>query len=176
MPHPEQTELSGLLGGLGWKCEHTGPQHSAATGLERSKIEQATVQDMIEASRLLQQVKNVRGKAICFFSCPTEERVASTGRRDAALQNRVMAEGEEALMSVISWRSSRKDRVCRSATCAETRPAVDLEDELFALRYQWSEMMGNTPFENALDENGTPGTWCMCDGQQGACKTKYKTK
>ena len=39
-------------------------------------------------------------------------------------------------MSVISWRSGRIDRVCRSATCAETRAIVDLEDELFALRYQ----------------------------------------
>ena len=42
----EQTELRGLLGGLGWKCEQTGPQHSAATGLQRSRIEQATVQDI----------------------------------------------------------------------------------------------------------------------------------
>ena len=53
----EQTELSGLLGGLGWKCEQTGPQHSAAAGLQRSGVEQATVQDMTEANRLLQQVK-----------------------------------------------------------------------------------------------------------------------
>ena len=53
----EQTELRGLLGGLGWTCEQTGPQHSAATGLQRSRIEQATVQDIIEANRLLQQVK-----------------------------------------------------------------------------------------------------------------------
>ena len=53
----EQTELRGLLGGSGWKCEQTGPQHSAATGLQRSRIEQATVQDIIEANRLLQQVK-----------------------------------------------------------------------------------------------------------------------
>ena len=37
----EQTELRGLLGGLGWKCEQTGPQYSAATGLQRSRIEQA---------------------------------------------------------------------------------------------------------------------------------------
>ena len=26
----EQTELRGLLGGLGWKCDWTGPPHSAA--------------------------------------------------------------------------------------------------------------------------------------------------
>ena len=54
-------------------------------------------------------------------------------------------QGEESVMSVISWRSGRIDRLCRSATCAETRASVDLEDELFALRYQWSEMSGTTP-------------------------------
>ena len=56
--------MRGLLGGLGWKCEQTGPQHSTATGLQRSGIEQATVQDMIEANRLFQQVKEGSGQAI----------------------------------------------------------------------------------------------------------------
>ena len=69
----EQTELRGLLGGLGWKCEQTGPQYSAATGLQRSRIEQATVQDMIEANRLLRQVKKESGQATRIFSFPTEE-------------------------------------------------------------------------------------------------------
>ena len=45
-------------------------------------------------------------------------------------------------MSVISWRSGRIDRVCHNATCAETRAIVDLEDELFVLRYHLSEMLG----------------------------------
>ena len=68
MTPQEQTELRGLLGGLGWKCEQTGPQYSAATGLQRSRIEQA-VQDMIEANRLLKE----SGQAIRIFSFPTEE-------------------------------------------------------------------------------------------------------
>ena len=29
---------------------------------------------------------------------------------------------------------------------------MDLEDELFALRFLWSEMMGNTALENSPDE------------------------
>ena len=55
-------------------------------------------------------------------------------------------------MSVISWRSGRIDRVCRSATCAETRAVVDLEDELFAFRYQWSLMLGNSVMDNSPDD------------------------
>ena len=69
----EQTELRGLLGGLGWKCEQTGPQHSAATGLQRSRIEQATVQDMMEANRLLQHAKKESGHVIRIFSFLTED-------------------------------------------------------------------------------------------------------
>ena len=84
----EQTELRGLLGGHGWKCKQTGPQHSAATGLQRSRIEQATVQDMIEATRLLPQVKKENGQAIRIFSFATEERSVLIGWSDAASEKR----------------------------------------------------------------------------------------
>ena len=60
--HQEHTELRGLLGGLGWKCEQTGLQHRAATGLQRSRVQHVTVQGMIEANRLLQQVKKKSNK------------------------------------------------------------------------------------------------------------------
>ena len=69
-------------------------------------------------------------------------------------------------MSVLSWRSGRTDRVCRSATCAEMRAMVDPEDELFALRYLWAEMLGNIATENSLDE--------MARLVPGACVTDSK--
>ena len=69
-------------------------------------------------------------------------------------------------MSVISWRSGRIDRVCRGAACAETGAVVDLEDELFALRYQWSEMFGNRVTENSPDK--------MAPLVLGACVTDSK--
>ena len=71
----EQTELRGLRSDLGWKCEQTDPQLSAAA-----------VPDMIEASRLLQQVKKESGQAIRIFSFTTEELLALIGLCDAALQ------------------------------------------------------------------------------------------
>ena len=43
---------------------------------------------------------------------------------------------------------------------------VDLEDELFALRYQWSEMLGNSAEENSPDE--------MAQLVLGACVTDSK--
>ena len=116
----ERTELRSLLGDLGWKCELTGPEHSAATGLQRSRIEQATVQDMIEANRLLQQVKKESGQVTRIFSFPTEDQLTligwvmqhckteSTEEIRSAFPSPVKAlQGEESLMSVISWRSGR---------------------------------------------------------------------
>ena len=59
------------------------------------------------------------------------------------------------------------DRVRRSATCAETRAIVDLEDELFARRYQWSgTTLGNSAMENSPDE--------MARLVPGACVTDSK--
>ena len=52
-------------------------------------------------------------------------------------------------MSVISWRSGRTDRVCRSATCAETHAMVDTK--LFSLRYQWSEMLEKSNVNHSSD-------------------------
>ena len=137
---------------------------------------------MIEANRLLQQVKEESGQIIRIFSFPTEDQLTLIGWSDAALQNRIdggstkgllftfssvkALQGEESLMSVISWRSGRMDRVCRGATCAETRAIVDLEDGLFAIRYQWSEMLGNSSMEKSPDE--------MARLVPGACVTDSK--
>ena len=122
------------------------------------------------------------GQVIRIFSFPTEEHLTLIGRGDAALQNRIDGEStkgllftfssvkalqrEGSLMSAISWRSGRIDRVCRSATCAETRAIVDLEGELFALQYQWSKMLGNSAIENSPDEMARP--------IPGACVTDSK--
>ena len=65
-------------------------------------------------------------------------------------------------MSVISWRSGRIDRVCRSATCAEIRAIVVLEDELFCAAIS----MGTSALEDSPDE--------MARLVPGACVTDSK--
>ena len=39
--------------------------------------------------------------------------------------------------------------VCRGSTCAQARASVALEEDLFALRQQWLDMMGNTASDNS---------------------------
>ena len=75
-------------------------------------------------------------------------------------------QGEEAVISVISWRTGRTDRVCRTTKCAEPRATVNLEDELFSMRCQWCELMEKTAFENAPD--------AMARLVPGACVTDSK--
>ena len=48
--------------------------------------------------------------------------------------------GEVLPVSPLSWSSSKIDRACRSPGAAETQAAVNGEDSLFYLRYQWSEI------------------------------------
>ena len=40
------------------------------------------------------------------------------------------------------WQSAKLQRACRSSAAAETRAAVDAEDELFARRFQAFEILG----------------------------------
>ena len=161
----------------GWTCERKGPQHNAATRLQRYMIEQATVQDMMKTNRLRQQITKESGQATRNIRFSTKDRIALIGWGDAAMQNKIdggstkslhftcssvrALKGEEALMSVIRWRIGRINSVCRGATCAETRAMVDLEDEPLALRYQWSEMLGEHSCGEFSRSNGTTGTWCV---------------
>ena len=43
-------------------------------------------------------------------------------------------------LSPLSWSSHKIDRACRSPGAAETQAAVNGEDSLFYLRFQWAEM------------------------------------
>ena len=108
----EQTELRGLLDA--WKCEQTGPQHSAATGLQRSRIEQATVQDMTKVNRTTSTTSQERkwdrsyGSSVFF----RRKQLTLMGWDDAALQNRIDGGKYEGS----SFTFFREGRSCRRGT------------------------------------------------------------
>ncbi len=52
-------------------------------------------------------------------------------------------EGQLELVNPIYWNSSKITRVCRSSASAETRAAVDGDDQMYALRFQLSEFLGH---------------------------------
>ena len=88
---------------------------------------------------------------------PEAEELGVFGWVDAASQNRPdggstqglvvgmaplsLLQGSLAKVSLVSWSSHRIDRTCRSPGAAETQAAVNGEDSVFFIRYQWSEIL-----------------------------------
>eukprot|EP00438_Fugacium_kawagutii_P014572 Skav232315 [mRNA] locus=scaffold882:767277:767810:+ [translate_table: standard] len=58
------------------------------------------------------------------------------------MSNNTLVQGGQAPVSVLSWRSSKIDRTCRSPGASETKAAVECEDDLFFVRILWSELSG----------------------------------
>ena len=53
-----------------------------------------------------------------------------------------LLQGDLTSITPIVWQSAKIQRVCRSSAAAETRAAVDAEDELYAARFQAFEFLG----------------------------------
>lgn len=68
------------------------------------------------------------------------DQVGSTEGIVIGLSTQALVDGKLAPASVFAWRSSKIDRTSRSPACAETHAVVDAEDELYHLRYLWSEL------------------------------------
>ena len=59
--------------------------------------------------------------------------------------HRDMLDGDVSKVSPMFWQSSKITRVCRAPGAAEARAAIDAEDVLYLIRFQWSELMGYQP-------------------------------
>ena len=151
----EKTKLRGLLGGLSWHAQQVAPHVSAEVGLMLSEVNQSTVETLIKANLLLEHTKARKDHKMLISR--QEGEMHFFAWVDAASQNRIdggstqgiligasgqgLQQGDVAAISPISWHSTRIDRVCRSPGAAETAAAVNGEDMLYYVRYQWSEMI-----------------------------------
>ena len=52
-----------------------------------------------------------------------------------------LLKGEIHQVTPVSWQSHKIDRTCRSPGSAEVQAAVNGEDQLYYVRYQWAEML-----------------------------------
>ena len=151
----EKSKLRGLLGGLSWHAQQVAPHVSAEVGLMLSEVNQSTVETLIKANLLLEHTKARKDHKMLISR--QEGEMHFFAWVDAASQNRIdggstqgiligasgqgLQQGDVAAISPISWHSTRIDRVCRSPGAAETAAAVNGEDMLYYVRYQWSEMI-----------------------------------
>ena len=155
----EKSKLRALLGGLSWHAQQVAPHISADVGLMLSEVNRSTVETLLKANQLLEHSKARKDHKMLITRHAGETHFYTWV--DAANQNRVdggstqgifvgassggLLKGEVEAVSPISWHSTRIDRACRSPGAAETAAAVNGEDMLYYVRYQWSEMVYGKP-------------------------------
>lgn len=152
----EKTQLRAVLGSLSWLCGQTDYMHSSDVGFLISSVPHSTVQDIVKTNQLIQEIKRSPVK-LTIHGMPKEAPLDLVAWADAAWANRPdnssstggiviaaaspkLRRGELCAVNLLSWRSYKIDRASRSPACAETHAVVDGEDELFHVRYLWSEM------------------------------------
>eukprot|EP00435_Cladocopium_sp_Y103_P024799 s621_g6.t1 len=121
----EKTQLRAVLGSLSWLCGQTDFVHSADVGFLISTVPHSTVQDVVRANQLIHEVKRD----------PVTLTIHGMGAAPRQLRD-----GELCGINLLSWRSYKIDRASRSPACAETHAVVDGEDELYHVRYLWTEL------------------------------------
>ncbi|CAE7453298.1 RE1, partial [Symbiodinium sp. CCMP2456] len=152
----EKTQLRALLGGLSWYAQQTGPHIAAEVSLMLSEVSKSRVETIDQANMLLQHARARKDHQLCIFRHDDDD-MQFYAWVDAVNKNRTgdgstqgvfigasskqLMQGSVCAISPMSWHSTKIDRSCRSPGSAETQAAVNGEDSLFYMRYQWSEML-----------------------------------
>ena len=153
----ELFQLRSVLGALSWHASQVAPVWSAPVGMLLSKVHKGTVQEIIDTNKLLQRAKlSQHQKMYIHRQDPGKALLAAwadaadASRPDGSSTKGVLIgwtsdrllQGDLCRISPVFWQSAKIQRVCRSSGAAETRAAVDAEDELFAVRFQVREFQG----------------------------------
>jgi putative AlgH/UPF0301 family transcriptional regulator len=170
----EKKQMRSVLGCLSWHAGQLAMELSAPVSLLLSKINSATVEDVIEVNKVVKKAKS-RSKQAMLIHCLDPQDLLIAAWVDAAHANRTdlsstkgiligctsskLLDGHLEVVNPIFWCSSKITRVCRSSASAETRAAVDGEDQMYALRFQLSEFRGfaANPWQPGETVNHTAG-------------------
>ena len=152
----EKTQLRATLGALSWHAQQVAPHVAAETSLLLSEVSRSCVNTIIKTNLLVSHTRAKKHHVMKIHAFDPQEELCIYAWVDAGSQNRPdggstqgcfigmstmgLQRGEVLPVSPLSWSSSKIDRACRSPGAAETQAAVNGEDSLFYLRYQWSEI------------------------------------
>ena len=152
----EKSQMRAVLGSLSWLCGQVDFLHSADVGFMISTIPHSTVADLVKLNTLVADVQHqhvklkihgmIKGEAVDLVAwgdaawANRPDHSSSTEGVIIGLAPRKLREGKLAPVSLLGWHSTKIDRTARSPACAETHAVVDAEDELYHLRFLWSEM------------------------------------
>jgi hypothetical protein len=152
----EKSQMRAVLGSLSWICGQTDILHSVDVNFLVSTIPKSTVADIVKLNQLVSDVKRHRAE-IFIHPLKKGEKVDLVTWGDAAWANRPdhvnsteglicglapqsLRRGELSKVTLLYWKSGKIHRKCRSPACAEVHAVVGAEDDLYHLRYLWSEM------------------------------------
>ena len=170
----EKGQLRSLLGGISWHAQQVAPHFSSEVGLLLSEINHSQVDTLFRANKLLEQVKNMKTHRLKVHRINLEN-VGLFAWCDAAAQNRWdgsstagivigasdlgLLKGQVEKVTLLAWHSSKITRVCRSPGASEAIAAVNAEDLLYFVRFQFQEMLGTKVNVRTLDRtvNLMPG-------------------
>ena len=153
----ERSQLRALLGAMSWHAQQVAPHVASEVGILLSEVNTSTVQTIIRTNTLLDRVRARKDHCLRIHRFSEHEEIGVFGWVDAASQNRhdggstqgliiglapvSLLQGELTKVSIAGWHSHRIDRTCRSPGAAETQAAVNGEDSIYYMRYQWSEII-----------------------------------
>lgn len=157
----EVSLLRGAIGTLAWKSAQTGPQYQAEAGLILllSEIPYANVLTIMKVNKLIREIKRASHQSLPFPGWKRHwKEIAVLTWCDAGLQNhpdksstmgfisglapQETLQGQEALVAIITWRSSKTPRQCLGSNGAEVQGVTEGEDATFKFRAMWMEING----------------------------------
>ena len=164
----EKSQLRGVLGSLSWIVGQTCFLYSVDVNFLITKIPESTVSELLQANKLVKEVKKLQYQKYLVHSFPKEETLEMIAWTDAAWANRPndidstegifigmtdprLRQGLQSKVTPLHWRSGKIERVCRSPATAETMASLDGEDDLTYLRFLWAEMQGYDIHPRRLD-------------------------
>ena len=155
----EISHLRGAVGTVAWKSSQTGPHFQAEAGLLLSEILYATNATVHKANKLIREVKREASQCLRFpcWNCRWNQMVIVTwcdaGQSTRADKSstlgyitgicpRSLLDGEEQIVAVLNWKSSKTPRQCLGSNGAEVQAITEGEDSTFKVRVMWVELHG----------------------------------
>eukprot|EP00435_Cladocopium_sp_Y103_P027554 s1421_g6.t2 len=131
----ERQSLRGVIGSLQYAATNSRPDLSAKLSFLQSRINCATIADLLDANRLLGEAKKYSDTTITISSIP-EEKVRIVAYSDASFASRAKQQSQKgdifhqksAMASPLVWYSKKIERVVASTLAAETFALSSAED------------------------------------------------
>ena len=172
----EISQLRGAVGTIAWRSSQTSPQFQADAGLLLSEVPFATVSTLFRTNKLIREMKREAKQCLIFPTWREDWRnLAVIGWADASQKSRPdqsstmgtvigiaprsILQGEEHVVPLVAWRSSKTPRQVLGSNGAEVQAISVTEDDVFHVRTLLMEMNGIS-VDRALLYHQVQGNTC----------------